>query len=157
MEEKIKKLKELLSDILKEAKNLRELKTLYNVKPKFSVGQKVYIIDENKVPSWYKMPIRVKTLEEGLEEIEIEVVRIGMRRHLDFSGCADEDGDKIGISYQYGWNERCLSESRVWETKDAFLKENRAKYNTEKRKWNAELKKEKDEKKERLKRELKEL
>lgn len=136
--EKIEQLKKLLEEIVKESERIESLKTVYSIKPKFSVGQKAYILEKDYIPSWYKMPVLAKSLEEGIEEIEIDKICIGKKKNLGYAGCGcEEKEDEIGVAYEFGWD-NCLSEKSIFATKSELVKLNQKKFNEEKNRFEKE-------------------
>ena len=152
MEKEFIEAQEAVQKLLRVVDALKNIEIISGIKPKYSIGQKVFIVDENKIPTrWYSMPVYVDTLEDGFEEIEIKAIKIGKNKDLGYKSCA-----KLGVAYEYGWN-KVVEEQKVWSSiKDAVLT-NRKRFIIEKEKYKSELEVEKIRKIEKLKQDLNKL
>jgi len=150
----INKIKQAIQDFENMVENFNKRNVIEKVKPKFAIGQKVLIIDNNKVPLWYNMPIKCENIEDGFKEIEIKTIIIGKNRDLNYQGCAcEKKEEEIGIAYNSHWDEN-YPEDKIWNSLSEAVKDNKKEFERERKEYLKQIEEEKKEKAERLKREL---
>lgn len=159
MKEQLEIVQTAINNLLATLHNLQNVEIIEGIKPKFMPLQKVWIINKNLVPSWYKMPVLGKSLEEGFEEVEIKFICIGKGSDLSYDNCGvSENKDKICVAYRHSWyNDRNTEENKVWVTLEEAMKFNKKEYNKEMENYRQEQKKKRDEEKKRLQEKIKKL
>lgn len=162
IKEQAEKIKEEVSVLSGLIDNALVLEKTLGVEVKFSIGQKVWVLDRrNRPDSWYKFSV-LRKFEDAFEEVIIRRIHISTVRDSSFRGCATgSDKEQVEIIATYssssyssdgftpGW--------LIWASKKEAMKVNKKEFFVEKNKYAAQQKKDKSDRKESLKRQLKEL
>lgn len=157
MKKELEKIKQSIILFEKIVNDFGKRISIENITPKFTVGQNVYRINNNKVPSWYTMPVLCENIEDGFEKTEIETINIGKGENLGYESCGcGENADKIVVAYGHSYGD-VSPENEIWATLSEAIEANEKKFKIERKKYLKQIEEEKNEKKMRLKNELKNL
>ncbi len=152
------KIKDAIDEFSKMVEDCEKKELIGNIKPKYAIGQMVYQINYNKVPSWYSMPVKCESLIDGFEEYEISTIVVGKGKNLDHPECAcDGNEEKIVVAYGQSYRDGNMAENQLWGSIEEAIKFNQEKFNIERKKYLKEIEDEKIEKKKRLEREIQDL
>ena len=159
MEKELQELNSLVQVIREKMKAFEKMSVLYDISPKFSLDQKVWILKD--CPSWYDMPVEFG-LESAFEEETIYRIVFSKRSDSNTSRCCtgtQAKQDEIVVSYHFGnfSDSNKELEENVWGSLKEAMNINKEKFSAEKKKYTENLEKERQEKKKRLQEEINKL